>query len=111
MSKQRQKGTSFETLIVEYLRSNGFPHAERRALHGTHDKGDITGVGRLVFEAKNHKTLALSEWLRETEVERQNADADYGILVAKRRGFGQAEDQYAVMPLASLVRLLRAAGY
>lgn len=111
MSKQRQKGTSFETLIVEFLRANGFPYAERRALHGTADKGDITGTGPLVWECKNHKTLALSEWLRETEVERRNADADHGVLVVKRRGVGSAADQYAVLPLAQLVALLKAAGY
>lgn len=111
MSRQRQKGTAFETLIVDYLRDHGFPYAERRALHGTNDKGDITGTGPLVWECKNHKTLALSEWMRETEIERDNATADVGVLVVKRRGYGQAADQYAVLPLAVLVALLKTAGY
>lgn len=111
MSKQKAKGTSFESLIVGYLKEHGWPDAERRALTGTHDKGDITGVPSLVFECKNHKTLSLSGWLIETETERQNADAQYGVLVAKRKGYGQAADQYAVLRLEDMIRLLHAAGY
>lgn len=107
MNKQKAKGTSFETLIVNYLRLHGFPYAERRALTGTNDMGDITGTGPLVWECKNHATLKLSEWLRETETERDNARADYGILVVKRRGVGHPGQQYAVMPLEDLVRLLK----
>ena len=48
MSKQRQKGTLHETNVVAFLRDNGFPYAERRALNGQFDKGDITGCGPLV---------------------------------------------------------------
>lgn len=111
MSKAKQKGTSFETQIVEYLRECGWTHAERRALTGTHDKGDITGTGSLVWECKNHKALSFSAWLEEAEVERDNAKADYGIVVAKRRGKGQAGEQYAVLKLSELTKLLREAGY
>ena len=83
MSKERAKGTSFETFIVNYLK-NFYPHAERRTLHGTLDKGDITGCDpRLVFECKNHKTLNFSGWLHEAEVERINAGAEMGIVVAR----------------------------
>lgn len=34
MSVQRAKGTRFESEIVEYLKANGFPYAERRAMRG-----------------------------------------------------------------------------
>jgi hypothetical protein len=111
MSKNKQKGTTFETQVVEALKANGFPHAERRALHGTADKGDITGTGPLVWECKNHKEIKLSEWLTETEQERFNALADHGILVVKRRGKGDALKSYAVMELGQLITLLREAGY
>ena len=111
MSKNKAKGTAFETDIVRFLVDNGFPYAERRALAGTFDLGDITGCPGLVWEAKNHKTLKFSEWLDETETERQNANADYGVLVAKRRGKGDAGEQYAVMRVADMVRLLKQAGY
>lgn len=111
MSRNRGKGTAFETLIVRYLQSKGWVHAERRALHGTADKGDITGTGPLVWECKNHKTLDISGWLKETETERQNAKAQHGILVVKRRSYGDPGDQYAIMRLDDLVHLLMEAGY
>jgi hypothetical protein len=111
MSKNKAKGTAFETDIVRYLREFGFPYAERRALSGVFDRGDITGTPGLVWECKNHQTLKLSEWLTETEVERFNAGADYGILVAKRRGKSYPGEQYAIMTLSSLVQLLVEAGY
>lgn len=111
MSKQRAKGTMFESAVAQFLRDNGFPHAERRALHGTLDKGDLTGMPGLVFECKNHKELSLSEWLKETETERVNAAADFGVLVAKRRGVWDAGQSYAVLTLDAMARLLKQAGY
>jgi len=111
MSRNKQKGTAFETLIVRYLAEHGFPHAERRALAGVNDLGDITGTPGIVWECKNHKTMSFSEWLQEAETERVNANADYGIVVAKRRGRGDAAEQYAVLRLDHLVRLLIEAGY
>lgn len=111
MSRNKSKGTAFETLIVRYLQDHGFPHAERRALAGINDLGDITGTPGVVWECKNHKTLAFSEWLVEAEVERGNADADVGVVIAKRRGKGDPGDQYAVMTVETLVRLLKDAGY
>lgn len=111
MSKQRAKGTMFETLVANYLREHGFPHAERRALQGVQDKGDLTGMPGLVIECKNHKEMSFSEWLKETEQERVNANADYGVLVVKRRGVWDAGQSYAVMPLDAMARLLKQAGY
>lgn len=111
MSKQKQKGTAYETLVVRFLRASGFPHAERRALHGGNDEGDVTGVPGVVWECKNHKALKLSEWLNETEVERDNANADVGVLVVKRQGFGTPEKHYAVLTLQDVCRLLVEAGY
>ncbi len=55
MSRNKQKGTAFETLVVRWLAENGFPYAERRALAGTHDCGDVTGIPGLVIECKTTK--------------------------------------------------------
>jgi len=110
LSKQRAKGTAFESLVVAYLKEV-WPAVERRALSGNLDKGDIAGIPGVVLECKNHQSLSLPAWLAEAEVERVNADADYGFVVAKRRGKGKAEEQYVVMTLADLVGLLQQAGY
>ena len=113
MSKAKAKGTIAESALVKYLQANGFPLAERRALTGQFDQGDVTGTPCLAWEVKNHKSYKFPEWIKETEVERINAKADYGILVVKPNGVGVArpEDFWAIMPLSFIVDLLREAGY
>jgi hypothetical protein len=88
MNKPKIKGTTAETAVVSFLRKNGWPHAERLALQGKHDKGDITGCIGLVFEVKNYAVSHWPQWLREAETERVNAGADFGIVVAKPPGVG-----------------------
>lgn len=89
VNKPKIKGTGAETLLVGYLRANGWPYAERRALSGSLDKGDIAGTGPLVWESKaTGGSPQIPAWLAETETERRNAGAEYGILVVKTRGLG-----------------------
>lgn len=96
MTRPKDIGTRAESAVVRFLRENGFPHAERRALTGSQDQGDITGCPGLVFEvkggevAKNASDGQIAKWLAETETERRNANADIGILVVQRRGIGPA---------------------
>ena len=111
MSKQRAKGTAAETAVVNYLKANGFPHAERRALHGTADKGDITGCGPVVFEVKNHKQMDLAGWVKELEAEMVNAGVDVGAVVSKKRGTTDPGEFYAIMPFRIFVGLLIEAGF
>lgn len=111
MSRSKDKGTGWETAIVQYLRENGAPHAERRTLGGANDRGDIAGIPGVVFEAKNAARITLSEWLAEAEAERANDNAAYGFVWAKRTGKASAADGYVVMTGAALVQLLTEAGY
>ena len=113
MSKAKQKGTSAESALVKYLQANGFPMAERRALTGSLDQGDITGTPCLAWEVKNHKAYHIPEWLRETEIETGNANADFGILAVKPNGvgLGNAGQWWAIMTMDQMVKLLREAGY
>lgn len=111
MSAARRKGTTWEGQIVDYLREHGAPHAERRALAGAKDRGDIAGVIGVVIEAKSAAKLELSAWLAEAEAERVNDGADLAVVWAKRKGKGSPGDAYAVMDGATLVRLLQAAAY
>lgn len=111
MSASKQKGTAFETAVVRFLRDSGFPYAERAPLAGNKDRGDITGTPGLVWECKNAKTHRLGEWIDETQIEADNANADHGILIVKRPRHGSAGDAFAIMPLDGMVALLKAAGY
>ncbi len=73
MSRSKQKGTAFESALVEYLNENGYPEAERRALQGAEDKGDISGVRHWAVEAKNRKALDFAGAVDEAMVEAGNA--------------------------------------
>ena len=113
MSKAKAKGTAAESALVKFLNGQGFPGAERRALSGSNDMGDITGTPCLAWEVKNHKSYAFPAWLKETAIEKENARADFGILVAKPNGIGHANvgDWWAILSVADMVDLLRFAGY
>jgi hypothetical protein len=112
MNRNKAAGTRWESAIVEFLRANGFPWAERRALAGALDRGDIViGPGAPIVEAKNRKALDLANAVDEANAEAANAGAPFGVAVLKRRGKGSAGDGYAVMTLANCARLLREAGY
>lgn len=105
MNRSRAKGTAFETDVVRYMNAHGFPYAERRALAGNLDKGDITGVPGWVFELKNCQRIELGEFMSEAETEAVNARcADYAVIVKRRRR--NVADAYAVLPLWLLVDLV-----
>lgn len=106
MSASKDKGTRFETDVVRYLQANGFPYAERRALAGNLDKGDITGLPGIVLELKATKSIDLAGAVTEAEIEAKNAGVDTFAAVIKRRNKATSE-AYAVMPLRKLVELLR----
>jgi Holliday junction resolvase len=113
VSKAKAKGTSAESALVKYLVEQGYPNAERRALSGSNDMGDVSGCIGLVWEVKNHKTYSIPAWLDETQVEAKNANADFGILAIKpnKVGLGNVENWWAIMTIKDVVNLLRDAGY
>lgn len=98
MSASKRKGTSFETAVVTYLRDeHGLP-VERRALRGTKDCGDITGLPRWVLELKNCRQMDLSGWSDEALKEAANDGSRYYAVVHKRRGKNVSQ-AYVTLPL------------
>lgn len=110
-NRSKAKGTAAETAVVGYLRQRGWIHAERRALAGNVDRGDIAGVVGVTLEVKNCKTIDLAGWLREALVEQANNGDPVGAVIAKRRGTTNPADWYALMTVRQLCDLLAAAGY
>lgn len=108
MSTSKAKGTSAESAVVKFLQRAFWPYAERRALSGGQDKGDITGTPGIAWEVKSAKTLCIPAWLRETETERVNAKADYAVLVIKPVGVGltRTDQWYALMDQEKFGELL-----
>lgn len=111
MNRSKTKGTSWERAICAYLRDHGAPAAERRALAGNLDRGDIAGVPKIVIEAKNVTQLTLAGALDEAHLERDNDHADLGVVWAKRRGKGSPGDGYVIMSGEAFVQLLITARY
>ena len=89
--KPKQRGTEFETAVVRYMRSQlDDERIERRALHGSHDMGDVHGLWAHGFEGiaeckavRAAGAKALAEYQRQAIDERENADADFALLVCK----------------------------
>lgn len=107
----KRKGTGWESDIVATLKHGGWPYAERRALQGGLDRGDIAGIPGVVIEAKNCKAVTLGPWLDEAHKETTNDGADVGVVWFKRRGKPGPLDGYVLMDGATLLWLLRSAGY
>jgi hypothetical protein len=111
LKSAKQAGTSFETLVANYLADNIDDRIERRRLSGSQDRGDIAGLyvhdQRVVVECKNYGgQLKVGPWLDETEVERNNDGALMGFVVAKRKGTTNPAEQIVLMTLADLIALI-----
>jgi hypothetical protein len=106
MSASKEKGTAWETAIVRYLKDSGFPLAERRALAGTSDRGDIANLP-VVVEAKNCRRDELPGWVDEATSEAVNAGVDVGVVWHHRRGKSSPGEGFVTMSGAAFVRLLR----
>ena len=118
MSRERQRGTEFESAVVRYLREQlgedgRIGGIDRTAPHGGGDVGDVYGIFRagqpVVIECKSYrKNEFMAGWLDEAERERGNADALAGVVVSKRRGIGEKNmgQQLVSMTLADFVALV-----
>jgi hypothetical protein len=111
VSKAKQKGTAAETAVVQWLQKQGRKHVERRSLNGVNDRGDIAGIPGVVIEVKNHKTMKLSEWMKELEVEMRNDKAVSGVVIHKKTGTTEVGNWYATMPVGKWFDLIEEAGY
>ena len=94
MSRNARTGAAFEQQFCNYAsRRLGDDRIERRVKNGKNDRGDVSGMRiwgkRTVVECKCCKKTELAEWLKEAETERGNDDAEFGIVVHKRRGCGE----------------------
>ena len=69
MSASRRKGTAAKTAMVRWLQAHGFPFAERRALRGRDDQGDVAGIPGIALEVKNCNRTELAVWTDEAKAE------------------------------------------
>jgi len=102
----KNKGTTFETLMVNYFKQF-WPRAERRALSGALDKGDVSGLP-VPLELKNCKSIDLAGWTKEAKKEAENALAPFCPVIHNRRGKGDPALQWVTIEAWVLVELLLA---
>lgn len=107
----RRKGTAGENGVIDYLRRRGWPYAERRALGGSKDRGDVAGIAGVVLEVKNCAKWQPAAWLAEAAAEQANDNAVLSAVVVKKRGTTDAGQWYALLTFRQLCDLLAAAGY
>lgn len=107
--RPRDIGTDAERAVVRWLQAHGWPHAERRALRGAQDAGDITGTPGICWEVKARKRpisdTDVAAWLAETETEAAAADAEIGVLVVRRPGVGDPGRWWAWLHIGQVARL------
>lgn len=107
MSRSKQKGTSFETVLVNYLIERGID-ARRLPLSGSKDQGDVWSDLGVSFEAKNCRAMSLAAWVDEARVETENAGRPV-VVFHKRVGKGNPGESYVTMTLDQFLALLRPA--
>lgn len=109
-SSAKAAGARFERIIADVLAKHIDDRIDRRVKTGAKDRGDIGGLRhrgmRLVVECKDVAKTDLSGWVREANVERSNDDAHVGLVIHKRRGYGDPLEQYVTCTVRDLVALL-----
>lgn len=83
MGANKDKGTAAEREVVKYLRSKYWPYAERRALTGRLDRGDVTGVLGVVIQVKDVQQKKLGTWFEEVQVQAANDGGSVAVLVVR----------------------------
>ena len=96
VNPQKNKGDGFERVIVGAIEDAGLSAWRTRA-GWTDDRGDIAGLDGVVVECKNHSRLDLSGWIKELAREVSNAGARRGVVVHKRKGVSDPNEQYVTM--------------
>lgn len=119
MSKQREKGTRYESSVVKYLRDSlEDERPERLALHGSKDMGDIGHIFAHgyegIAECKAHRRVTpgdVAEWRQQTLDERENGDSDFALLIVNQynRPMGQSLVHVTIRDLARICLGMRVA--
>ena len=105
MSRNKQKGTSFETALVPFLRVL-WPHARRTGSESL-GSGDFAETWPFVIESKSRKELRLGEWMKQIEVAAERIRQRDGVtlfpvVIHKRRMFG-AHRAYVTQPVETWI--------
>jgi hypothetical protein len=110
MNRARRTGTDGENIACECFEEL-YPHVERRSLKGRYDTGDLVTVPDLVIEVKSGATIDIPGWLRELDVEMDNAAATVGFVFVKPKGKRKPDDCWIIMRPAVVKKMLKEGGW
>lgn len=94
-TSNRRRGHTAERDVARWLRSNGYPHAERAVRTGfraaarvSPDPGDITGTPFMLWSVKDCAVEQTAKWFDELDDMSDNASSAgcLTFLIHKRRG-------------------------
>lgn len=102
-TRNKKKGAQWESALVAWLQTHGFPRADRCHLSGKDDIGDVTLTDRdddrWTVEAKDCAQWSLGVWWAEAEREAINRGDVHKIVVIRRRGSTDPGKAWVVMSL------------
>lgn len=113
-ASNRRRGRDTEQAVAKWLRTHGFPHAERCVKTGWRtatgecpDPSDVVLAPGCIAQVKslrpvNRMERAVPGWLAETEAQRQAAGAVVALLVVRRDGTADVGEWFAWLPLGRL---------
>ena len=105
-NRPKQIGTEWETRCARWLQENGYPWAERRALAGALDKGDLMVPG-LMIECKAEQRIDLPGYMREVRAQTANCpQGTLGFAWVKARG-KPVDESFIVLNPPSFFPLIR----
>lgn len=124
-NRNKQKGTMFETSVLNYLKEQGLGKVRRTPQAGANDTGDINGIvdgfgNEVILQCKNHKEFDLSGWLNDAvkqaavrAAQLDNGGDVIGAAVVKRPKVGEKTlgETYVVLRLEDFAQLLKEAKY
>ncbi len=102
VNKSKDKGTKAESDVVKLFREEGYPFVERRALQGTLDKGDISGIRGVVIEVKAEAKASFNKYQEEALIEAKNDGGSLPIVVWKKP-YKNVKQWVAQIPLKVLM--------
>lgn len=113
VNRPKDIGTRAESAVLKQILPY-YPTAERLALKGAADEGDIGHCGDFIFEVKGGKQTEkvgdaqLGAWMGEAIVEAANRSVGYGVLVLQRKGFGvgRARRWWVWLPAGDLAEIM-----
>ena len=108
MTAAQRKGTHGETSRVKYLQSRGWRYATRIPKFGAKDRGDLVldQAVPVMIESKETKSFTPSTFIAEMKAQIENASAEFGFVIVKRKGTTDVGKYYAITDVDNMMNLI-----